>query len=105
MKGESPGGRYRHSEAEVSRTERQQYLAQAGKRMDEARVKLQAVGSKLSGIVRAKSRLDAQLVTIERRLAQLRGSNDQSWDSNRRQLDAAWDDLAAAINSFVSRFR
>ncbi|NNF62485.1 MAG: hypothetical protein HKO55_08885 [Gammaproteobacteria bacterium] len=97
------GGRRGHEEIVASHLQQQQYLSQAEKRMEEARAKLQGVGSKLSGIVRAKTRLDAQLVTIERRLAQLRGSDPQLWDSNRRQLDAAWDELAAAITAFISR--
>ncbi len=84
---------------------REAYLAQTQLRLTEVREKLARLGSQADSIGRCKTRLEVQLATVERRLARLCSDDADSWERNRRSLDAAWDDLGQAINAFISRFR
>ena len=91
------------------------YVEAVGKKVDEKEAKLNYVKSKIESAVRsgrivvseqlqnAQQQSDAHLVLARRRLEELIGTDDGTWEDLRLELDIACDNLSESLKKLVAR--
>lgn len=94
------------SKRDVDQGEMEKKLQDWGAKLDEMKAKADQSGAdtkaQLDGKIEA---LTVKRDAMQQRLADLKGSSDEAWDSMKTGLQAAWNDLSDAFEEAAAKFK
>ncbi len=92
------------------------YSRSAGKKLAEAKAKLEGINAKIRNAVatgkidgteqlwRAQQAVVLNLETAQAQLSRLRKSDEESWEDRKKDVEDSWEHLSRSIKSLADRF-
>ena len=92
------------------------YSRSAGKKLAEAKAKLEGVNAKVRNAIAtgkidrseqlglAQQAVELNLATAQAQLSRLRKSDEESWDDLKKDVEDSWEHLSRSIKNLVDRF-